>query len=118
MIKICDLENRKYEGKECIGFEYSIPYNEDNVLRIYFNKNLDEINEWSLLAVYPKTLILDSSVYNFNFTIPIPFDGVNDLIYVAGVGLTILQQNISEEALLKQNIEQKIKLIVKDIISR
>lgn len=104
MLKLKDLENRVYRGKECIRFEYIIQ-KEDRInnkpeLIATFKKVVE--NEWQMQIVFNRTRDKDHDVYNFAYIMPksgLPLE------LIAATGLRFFQLTLKEEIQNKSNLD-------------
>lgn len=106
MIKLKELRNRVYSGKECIYFEYDIVIDDQVSLPIQFikkqNSTIQEnANEWKTRIIIDRTRDKDSDVYSFSFVMP--RNGL-PLELIAATGLRFFQLYLKEE------IQNKAKL--------
>lgn len=115
-INLKEIENRKYEGKEPISFEYIIkglegPHGEPKELRVWFEKVNSE--EYGLLVgkpVYKVFTIIDSIVYEKIYQMP---KSDMSLELVVATGLNVLRAAILEEIAFKETLNYTILDIVK-----
>lgn len=102
MIKLRDLKNRVYSGKDCIRFEYEIAANEGNSVIARFEKQKTGLAEWNMQIIFCRTRDKDSEVYNFGYVMP--REGL-PLELIAATGLKYLQLYIKEEVQAKSNLD-------------
>lgn len=99
MIILKDLQNRIYSGKQCIGFDY-IVMNEKNEIQFEARFRAgNEKNEWAMRIVFDRTRDKDSEVYSFGYIMPrsgLPLE------LIAATGLKYFQ------LYLKKEIETKV----------
>lgn len=115
MIRLKDLQNRVYRGKECVRFEYAILINEQYVYA-RFNKEAGESalpNQWTMQIVFGRTRDKDSEVYNFTYAIP---KHNAPLELVAAVGLKYFQLHIKEEVQMKSNLDFNLGEITDGVV--
>ena len=111
MIKLKDLRNRVYSGKECVNFEYEFEVNKKRVIA-YFDKRIEENaqpNEWNMQIVLGRTRDKDSEVYNFGYVMPrsgLPLE------LIAATGLKYFQLHIKEEVQQKSNMDFELGRIL------
>lgn len=102
MLKLKDLTNRKYAGKQCKAFEYELKGEKDaRILEAKFEVGADE-NEWSMQIVLDRTRDADSQVYKFDYVMPrnnLPLE------LIAATGLKFFQLYLKEEVQSKINID-------------
>ena len=102
MIKLKDLQNRVYSGKQCVKFEYIVKGEEDSdSIEVVFRR-MDNPNEWRMQIVLNRTRDKDSEVYNFGYIMP--KDGL-PLELIAATGLKYFQLHIKEEVQVKSNLD-------------
>lgn len=111
MIRLRDLQNRVYSGKQCIRFEVTVPWKENDELTARFQraKSIPENATctaysgcmWEMQLVVPRTRDKDSEVYNFSYIMPknnLPLE------LIAATGLKYFQ------LYLKGEVESKVAL--------
>lgn len=101
MIKLKNLQNRVYDGKECIKFECIIPMDKDHWLTAAFQK-MQSPREWKMQIIFDRTRDKDSEVYNFGYIMPrsgLPLE------LIAATGLKYFQLHIKEEIQTKSNLD-------------
>ena len=116
MIKIKDLKNRVY-GKDmkCTSFLVEVPLDDEDETIIPFRySKVGEIT-WNVIALYPKTLISCTQVYESEFQLPNKI--AEKLDYVAVVGLKIIQMAIKDEMAKKSNMDLFISELTKGVVS-
>ncbi len=107
MLKQKDLENRVYEGRHCIRFEYTIPSNPSNDkehwIHASFKRMMDSNpNEWNMQVLIDRTRDKDTEVYNFGYIMPkdnLPLE------LIAATGLKYFQLYLKEEIQIKMNYD-------------
>lgn len=102
MIKLKELQNRIYSGKQCVGFDY-IAMNEKNEIQFEarFKAGIEK-NEWVMRIVFDRTRDKDSEVYGFGYIMPksgLPLE------LIAATGLRYFQLYIKEEVQVKSNLD-------------
>lgn len=99
MITLKDLQNRIYSGKQCVGFEYAVK-NEKNEVQFEAKFRIGaEKNEWNMQVIFDRTRDKDSDIYNFGYIMPrsgLPLE------LIAATGLKYFQLYLKEE------IQQKV----------
>lgn len=121
-IKLNEIENRKYIGRELINFEYVIkdlqgPHGETQELRIWFEKISSELAErvYGLnpdKPAYDMYTIVDDKIYRKIFGMP--KNGM-PLEMVVASGLVLLGTMFKEEAANREMLSFTIADIVKDM---
>lgn len=110
MIKLKDLQNRIYSGKECIRFEYAILLNDKQIIYAKFDKRQEsQLNEWNMQVIFARTRDKDSEVYNFGYIMPrenIPLE------LIAATGLRYFQLYLKNEIQEKSNIDFQLGDII------
>ena len=112
MIKLKDLENRVYSGKDCIRFEYTIPIEDKEPLLAVFIRKIregHELHEWNVRIIFDRTRDKDSEVYNFSYVMPrnnLPLE------LIAATGLRFFQLYLKEEIQLKSYLDFEIGNII------
>ena len=101
MIKLKDLQNRVYSGKQCVRFEYALLVEEDYVYA-KFEKQETGLAEWNMQIVFGRTRDKDSEVYNFGYVMP--REGL-PLELIAATGLKYFQLHIKKEIQIKSNLD-------------
>ena len=112
MIRLKDLQNRVYSGKQCIRFEVLIQTENNKFHLAQFIKLVRENgpNEWHMRIIFSRTRDKDSEVYNFGYIMP--KDDVS-LELIAATGLRYFQLYLKEEIQMKSNID----FVIGEIIS-
>lgn len=102
MLKLKDLTNRQYAGKQCKAFEYELKGEKDaRILVAKFEVGANE-NEWSMQIVLDRTRDADSQVYKFDYVMPrnnLPLE------LIAATGLKFFQLYLKEEVQSKINFD-------------
>ena len=111
MIKFKDLQNRIYNGRECIRFEYGIMV-DDKYLYAKFDKQQMGIEEWNMQVIIGRTRDKDSEVYNFGYIMP--RTGLA-LELVAATGLKYFQLYLKQEIQYKSNLDFTLGNILQDM---
>lgn len=117
-INLKEIENRKYDGKEPVSFEYTVkdlqgPNGETQVLRVWFEKlnpqlhNIDTNN-----PVYKVFTFVDSVVYEKIYIMP--KSGMS-LELVVATGLNQLRCIFQTEASYKEMLNYTIADIIRDV---
>lgn len=91
MLTLRSLENKVYDGRKCISFEYNIKV-KDAQLYVKFMRDCD--TSWRLIALMPKTLYADSKVYTLQYS---TMKSNVKLEFVAALGLKHLQNEIKKD---------------------
>lgn len=118
MISLKEIENRKYNEKGPINFEYVLkgldgPHGESQELRIWFEKvNPETYGILTNNPTYKIFTIIDSAVYEKIFAMP---KSGMPLEMVVATGLTILKLHILEEVRYKEMLAYTIADIIKDM---
>lgn len=70
MLELKNLENRVYEGKNCVEFTYFLRDEKGNKLQrfSFFRDEVDE-KKWSMRVLIDRTGDADSQLYNFTYII-------------------------------------------------
>lgn len=113
MIRLKDLQNRVYSGKNCVRFEYELDVSKEKTVCAVFNKTSESINMWKMSIVFDRTRDKDSEVYNFMYTLP--KENVT-LELVAAVGLRYFQLHLKEEIQMKSDMDFLIGKIVEGVV--
>lgn len=101
MVSQKELINRAYKEKECIGFDYQLKDENDNVLvNAQFGKRAP--TEWWMRVVLDRTRDADSQVYNFGYVLP---RENMDLTMVCAIGLRYFQLYLKDEIQSKSAID-------------
>ena len=102
-MKLKDLENRVYEGRQCVRFEYTIKgeHPEENALVTFkkiravgATKEGRAENVWQAKMLLDKTHYMETQVYNIELTMP-RHDA--PLVLVCSTGLHFIQMLLKEE---------------------
>lgn len=113
MIRLKDLQNRVYRGKECIRFEYEFNADENHTICAVFKRMLDNSRTWNMSIVLDRTRDKDSEVYSFSYVLP--KDNMQ-LELIAAIGLKYFQLYIKEEVQLKSNMDFVLGEIVEGVV--
>ncbi len=100
MIRLKDLQNRVYSGKQCISFEFPLKISDESVVTAKFTTNF--YCQWNMQVVLPRTRDKDSDVYNFSYIMPksnLPLE------LIAATGLKYFQLYLKEEIQMKSNMD-------------
>lgn len=113
MIKLKELRNRKYNGKECVAFEYDVidndlPQEQPLCFTAMFRRNGELKTLWTMQVVIPRDQSWDSQVYTIEYVLP---KADMHLETVAAVGLKYFQMKLQEEIQKKSNWEFVIGFI-------
>lgn len=107
MIKLKELESRKYSGNECVVFDYTMrdPYEKDNgdgteCFTARFARSKNDKKCWRMQVVLPRDRDCDCQVYQFSYMLP--REGM-DLALIAAIGLKYFQLKLKEEVQQKSN---------------
>lgn len=99
-----DIINRRYDGKECIGFTYNlIVENEKGKLEelpCYYRKLAEKY--WEVTMITKKVNINELKAYNQEYTIP---TNSITLEMIAAMGLKYIQYVLQEEIQMKSMID-------------
>ena len=109
MIALKNLQNRVYEGKKCVQFEYYIPNDKGYVKARFSKKIVDDYAVWCMQIILDRTRDKDSDVYNFMYKMPkedLPLE------LIAATGLRYFQLYLKEEIQMKSNLDFTIGSIV------
>lgn len=107
MLKLKELVNRIYEGKDCVRFEYEVldtaraandPKRSCFVAR--YQRSKEDIKQWKMQIVLPRDRDCDSQVYTFDYVLP--KEGM-ELALIAAIGLKYFQMRIKEEVQQKSD---------------
>ena len=102
MLKLKDLKNRVYNGRECIRFECNIMMDKDSKQEIEAVFKKVALTEWRLQILIDGTRDKDTEVYNFRYIMPksnLPLE------LIAATGLKYFQLYIKEEVQAKSNLD-------------
>lgn len=110
MIKLKDLQNRVYRGKQCIRFDYEIVLEKEKPsIRAMFERYLDKPTVWNMQIVLNRTRDKDSEVYNFGYEMPrdnLPLE------LIAATGLKYFQLYLKEEIQAKVELDFELSEIL------
>lgn len=113
MIRLKDLQNRVYSGKNCMRFTYEFNIDQDRTVVARFQRSSNDMNIWKMGIVLDRTRDKDSEVYCFEYALP--KTDVN-LELVAAIGLKYFQLHIKEEVQLKSNMDFILGEIVEGVV--
>lgn len=103
MIKLKDLNNRDYDGRKCISFEYVLKDEKENKLLVARFSNEDTSGKvWRMNVIFDRNRDADSQVYNFGYSMPkdnLPLE------LIAATGLKYFQLYLQQEIQQKSGIE-------------
>ena len=102
MLKLKDLKNRVYNGRECIRFECNIMLDKDSKQEIEAVFKKVALTEWRMQILIDGTRDKDTEVYNFRYIMPrsnLPLE------LIAATGLKYFQLYIKEEVQAKSNLD-------------
>lgn len=102
MLKLKDLKNRVYNGRECVRFECNIMMDKDSKQEIEAVFKKVALTEWRMQILIDGTRDKDTEVYNFSYIMPrsnLPLE------LIAATGLKYFQLYIKEEVQLKSNLD-------------
>lgn len=100
MLKLKDLQNRVYSGRECIRFEVPVPIGDNKFVLAQFAK--PAYCTWDMRIVLNRTRDKDSEVYTFSYIMP--KDNV-PLELIAATGLKYFQLYLKEEVQTKSGMD-------------
>ena len=109
MIKFKDLQNKIYDDKECVRFEYEIKADEKHKIIATFRRLKSGSAEWNMQVIFLRTRDKDSEVYNFGYVMPrsdLPLE------LIAATGLRYFQLYLKEEIQMKSNLDFEIGNII------
>lgn len=105
MLELKDLENRIYDGKKCVGFDYTLR-NEKNEQQLEARFRLGaQDNEWKIMVTIEAAetaMILNNGVYRFRYDMPranLP------ITLVAATGLRYFQAILKREIQIKSDCD-------------
>lgn len=101
MLKLKDLTNRQYVGKQCKMFDYVLRDNEGVATLIARFEN-KEGRAWSAQFVLNRSQISDGQIYWIDFAVP--KDGM-PLEIIAATGLRLFQVHLKEEIQAKISMD-------------
>lgn len=117
-INIKEIENRKYDGKEPVSFEYIIkelegPHGESQEMRVWFEKVNPEVYGLEpYRPTYKVFTFIDSMVYEKIFQMP---KSGMPLEMVVATGLNLLRFTFQKEVAYKEMLSYTIADIIKDM---
>lgn len=98
MIKLKELVNRVYDGKDCIRFEYEVVQRdgekESSCFIARYWREKDVPVQWSMQVVIPGNRDCDCQVYTFDYVLP---REKMDLALIAAIGLRYFQLRLKED---------------------
>lgn len=118
MINLKEIENRKYDEKELVSFEYTIknlqgPHGETHQRRVWFEKvNAEDYGMRTNNPTYKVFMIIDSVVYEKIYQMPKP---KMSLELVVATGLNLLRGTFQAEAAYKEMLNYTILDVIKDM---
>lgn len=118
MLKLKELENRIYEGKNCVGFDYRVfdtSRAKDDPNGFCFEvrwRKAVEPGRWVMSIVLPRNRDCDSQVFNFDYQMP--REGL-DLTLIAATGLKYFQLYLKQEIQVKSNYDFVLGDLLKDM---
>ncbi len=105
-IKLKDLQNRVYSGKQCIAFNLVLENKElenSEQLILQYVRNVNDLTLWNVrLILERKTIYENTTIYDIGYS---AYSINIDLVKVAMIGLTYLQTEIKQELQRKINID-------------
>ena len=112
MIILKDLQNRIYNGRQCVGFDYAVK-NEKNEVQFEarFRTGVEK-NEWIMKIVFDRTRDKDSDIYGFGYIMPksnLPLE------LIAATGLKYFQLYLKKEIESKVSYDFLLGEILKDM---
>lgn len=119
MLKLKELVNRIYDGKECIRFDYEVldvsreatdPKRNCFVAR--FQRSKEDNKQWRMQVLLPRDRDCDSQVYTFDYVLP--REGI-ELQLVAAIGLRYFQLYLKGEIQRKSDWDFVLGNLLKDI---
>lgn len=110
MLELKNLENRVYEGKNCVEFTYFLRDEKGNKLQrfSFFRDEVDE-KKWTMRVLIDRTGDADSQLYNFTYIIQSPKAPLN---LVCAVGLKYFVLYLREEIQTKSDYD----FLISDVI--
>lgn len=105
MIEFKDLEDRRYEGRDCVAFTVRITeLKEDGteLLNVRFTRHKNNRKLWCLFCTLDKTRVKDTDVYAIQYEMP--KENMN-LELIAASGLRLLGMEIKEEIQKKSELD-------------
>lgn len=117
-INLKEIENRKYDGKEPVSFEYIVkgldgPHGETQEMRVWFEKvNPETYGLEPFRPAYKVFTFVDSVIYEKVFQMP---KSNMNLEMVVATGLNLLRFTFQEEAAYKEMLSYTIADITKDM---
>lgn len=117
-INLKEIENRKYNGKEPVSFEYTIkgldgPHGETQEMRVWFEKVKPEMYGLDVnKPAYEVFTFVGDVVYRKIFGMP---KAGMPLEMVVATGLNLLRVTFQEETTYKEMVSYTIADIIKDM---
>lgn len=118
MINLKEIENRKYDGKEPVSFEYTVkglqgPHGEIQQLRVWFERvNAEDYGMITNNPVYKVFTFIGDVVYQEIYGMP---KSGMPLELVVATGLNLLRVTFQEEAAYKEMVNYTIADIIRDM---
>lgn len=113
MLRLGDLQNRVYNGKTCVRFEYMLEISNRRTVNVMFNRLAEDTNLWKATILLDRTRDKDSELYNFMYALP--KDNV-PLELVAATGLKYFQLYIKEEVQMKSDLDFALGVITDGVV--
>lgn len=102
MIEFKDLEDKRYEGRDCVAFTVRIVDEKQNeILKVSFNRHKNNHKLWIAFCTIGRTKVKDTDVYALQYEMP--KENMN-IELIAASGLRLLDMEIKEE------IQKKIEV--------
>lgn len=106
MLRLKDLKNRVYVGKQCVRFDVPIQVADGSQVMAQFTKSVHDGavdgNVWKVRCILDRTRDKDSDVYNFSYVMPkdnLPLE------LIAATGLRYFQLYLKEEVQSKMDMD-------------
>lgn len=103
MIRLKDLQNRVYSGKQCISFEFPLKIDDEKEVVARFERIIyGQAGQWRMQVVFDRDRDKDSDVYNFWYIMPkdnLPLE------LIAATGLKYFQLKLKQEIQDKSNLD-------------
>ena len=117
MLKLKELVNRIYDGKECVRFEYEVldedgSKNPPSCFVARYQRSSEDAKQWKMQVVLPRDRDCDSQVYTFDYVLP--KIGM-ELALIAAIGLKYFQLRLKEEVQQKSNWDIVLGSLLKDM---
>ena len=113
MIRLKDLQNRVYSGKNCTRFEYEFKVDQDKTVCAMFKRTPENDRTWNMKVILDRTRDKDSEVYSFLYVLP--RDNM-PLELITAIGLKYFQLYIKEEVQMKSNMDFVLGEIVEGVV--